>query len=259
MAETRPRCKPARAGGWPERYPRAVWSIDEIALAAATGIATADRALRAEQAVRGIDAADELGLHAVIADGLAAAGLGVLREWPLPETTKRRPKATERERCDLVLLPEPGLVLQDPVGRANEADDAGETLFAPVADRLFAEAGVEPSEAFWLEIKTAGQFVVREGVPGPNMRYTTDLVRLPAADIRKLGKQRAVSQAGVMIALFAQSDEVARHDLQVATHRWLDADAPIRSPVIQTVPISDRIGNAVAAVCLVPVRTSFEF
>ncbi|MGP1272125.1 MAG: hypothetical protein ACTS22_02210 [Phycisphaerales bacterium] len=235
-----------------------MWSIDEIADAAAAGLAAADSALRAEHAVRGVDALDETDLHPLLAAGFEAAGLGVLREWPLPETTKRRPKSSDRERCDLVLLPEPGDRLVDPVRKGMELDDAADTLFAGAADRLFVDAGIEPADAVWLEVKATGQHTTRDGVPGPNTRYTTELVRLPAADIRKLARQRAVAHAGVVVVLFAADEPTARHDLHAALHRWLDDDLPVRTPAIRVTPILDRIGNAVALVAVVPVRTAFE-
>ena len=235
-----------------------MWSIDEIAQSAADGLSRADSALLAEHAVRGLDTLDEAALHPILAEAFGQAGLGVLREWPFPSPSKRRPKFSERERCDLVLLPEAGLRLLDPVLRDIEAEALEGTLFASTADRLFSEAGVEPNEAMWLEVKTTGQFTTREGVPGPNTRYTTELVRLPAQDMRKLARERAIAHAAVLLVLFAQDEATARHDLGAAVHRWLDEDAPIRTPTLRVVPLTDRIGNAVAAVCVVPVRTEFD-
>ncbi len=239
-----------------------VWSLDELADMAAAGIADANLALRDENAVRGVDHLGEVDLHTVLEAGFLHADLGVLREHPFPSprlrTPKRRPKATERERCDLVLLPEPDLTLADPESQLAEREDAAATLFAPAAERLITPADLDPADAFWIEIKSTGQFVARDGVPQPNGRYTTELIRLPAQDIRKLAREPLTPLAAVALVLFAADEATARHDLGIAVHRWLDDDLPIRAPAIRVTPIDDRIGNTVAAVCLVPIRPISE-
>ncbi|MEL6797653.1 MAG: hypothetical protein AAFO89_12630 [Planctomycetota bacterium] len=231
-----------------------MWSLDELADTAAVGIADANLALRDEDAVRGLDHLDEVDIHTVLEAAFLQADLGVLREHPFPTPPKRRPKASERERCDLVLLPEPDLTLADPESQLAEREDAESTLFASAAERLVTSTDLDPADAFWLEIKATGQFVARDDVPQPNRRYTTELIRTPAADIRKLAREPLAEQAAVAIVLFAADEATARHDLGVAVHRWLDDDLPVRSPAIRVVSIDERIGNTVAAVCLVPIK-----
>ncbi|MEL6497345.1 MAG: hypothetical protein AAF937_09305 [Planctomycetota bacterium] len=233
-----------------------MWSLDELADTAAAGIADANLALRDENAVRGLDHLDEVELHTVLEAAFLHADLGVLREHPFPTSPKRRPKASERERCDLVLLPEPDLTLADPETQLAEREDAETTLFAQAADQLVTPADLDPADAFWLEIKATGQFVARDDVPQPNRRYTTELIRAPATDIRKLAREPLAEQSAVALVLFAADEPTARHDLGVAVHRWLDDDLPIRSPAIRVTAIDERIGNAVAAVCIVPIRRS---
>jgi hypothetical protein len=63
-----------------------------------------------------------------------------------------------------------------------------------------------------------------------------------------------IAHACVAVVLFAEAEEIVRHDLLAMTHRLLDRELPIASPVIECVPISDRAGNAVAAVAVLPVR-----
>ncbi|MEO1584965.1 MAG: hypothetical protein AAFR96_10400 [Planctomycetota bacterium] len=240
----------------------APWSIDEIADHAAAGIADANQALRDENAVRGLDHLDEIDLHTVLEAGFVSADLGLAREHPFPTPAKRKPKASERERCDLVLLPGPDAVLIDPVEADAEAEALAQTLFATAAaDALapgsgskIASPGVRPDDAFWIEVKSTGQFVARDDVPQPNSRYTTELIRHPAQDIRKLVREPMASQAAAAVLLFAADEATARHDLSAAVHAWLDSDLPIRSPAIRVAPIDDRIGNTVCAVCLVPIR-----
>jgi hypothetical protein len=230
------------------------WSIDEIADTAAAGIADANAALRDENAVRGLDHLDEIDLHTVLEAAFLHADLGVIRERAFPSPPKRRPKASERERCDLVLLPGPDLTLADPETRLAEREDAAATLFAGQAEQLVTPADLDPADAFWIEIKATGQFVARDDVPQPNGRYTTELIRLPAQDIRKLAREPLAEQAAIALLLFAADEPTARHDLGIAVHKWLDSDLPIRSPAIRVTPIDDRIGNTVCAVCIVPIR-----
>jgi hypothetical protein len=63
-----------------------MWRLDDLADAAAAALQAREHALRAEQAVRGLDALDELDFHPILADAFAAAGLGVLREQRFPSS-----------------------------------------------------------------------------------------------------------------------------------------------------------------------------
>lgn len=234
-----------------------MWSIDQIADLMAESVARENLRLRAEDAVLGVDALDETSLHPILAAHLAESGLGVLREQPFPTPSKARPRQSERQRCDLVLTPEPGLGLIDPVEVDRRVHELGGTLFEPVAGRAAAMTGTPPEDALWIELKVCGQFEFVSGVPSPNTAYATGVVRGPATDIRKLARERAIRHAASALILFAFNDETARHDLQIGAHRWLDLSLPIREPVVRIVPIDDRIGNSVAAVCLTAVRCGF--
>lgn len=174
------------------------------------------------------------------------------------------PERRDRLRCDLVLTPEPGQALADPLAILREADEirrqgAG-SLFA--ADAEAAAVGsapdpraVLPEDAFWLEVKTLGQFTYCDGVPGPNTKYGAELVRAIRTDAAKLAEDGMIFHAAVLIVLFAASEQVARHDIAAAIHRCLDRDIPIASPLFRTVRIAERIGNEVCELALIPVRT----
>lgn len=235
-----------------------MWSIDQIADLVAESLSAENLRLREEDAVAGVDALDETPMHPIVAAHLARSGLGVLREQPFPTPGRARPRNSERQRCDLVLTHEPGLGLSDPVEVDRRRHELTGTLFEPVAARAAAVAGVLPEEALWLELKVCGQFEFVSGVPCPNSAYASGVVRGPAMDIRKLARERAIRHAASVLILFAFSEETARHDLQIAAHRWLDQSLPIREPVVRVVPIDDRIGNSVAAVCVTPVRCGDE-
>ncbi len=210
--------------------------------------------LRAEDAVLGVDALDETLVHPILASTFEPAGIGVHRERHFPTPARKRPKNSERERCDLVLTEEPGVLLIDPVEIDRQKDVLEGTLFAPVQEKAVKPEGIDPADAFWIEIKVCGQIERIAGVPVPNTAYTTGVLRAPARDIRKLARERAIRHAASALILFAASEEGARHDLKIAVHKWLDESLPIRTPAIRVVPIDDRIGNTVAAVCLTPVR-----
>ncbi len=236
-----------------------MWTIDQIADAIAESISRENLRLRDEDAVVGVDGLDETSIHPVLESSLKALGFGVWREFPFPTPKKRRAKNSERERCDLVITQDPGLPVIDLVEIDKREHELEGTLFAPVAEQPATIKGTRPEEALWLEIKVCGQYEFVSGVPIPNTAYTTGVVLAPATDIKKLAKERAIAEAASVLVLFATDEETARHDLQIAVHKWLDKSLPIRSPSISITPIDERIGNTVAAVCVTPVKTKFEY
>ncbi len=268
-----------------------MWSHDDILDAAAQALRGAEARLSAEQAVDGLDALEEVELHALLAAGLAPGPLsdpfqgrpapptwGVLREQPYPgdRTASTPPPAdpgatgddenaplareSDRQRCDIVLTPAPGLGLADPVkrdkrARAERRKLAG-TLFESLAVQENAEpapdpASIPPEEAFWLEIKLVGQFCYEAGIPGPNRTYASQLVRGAAADLAKLAKDPHIHHAALLIILFTETEEIARHDLVQAMHRCLDRGVAASTPLTASFPITDRIGNRVCTLALI--------
>lgn len=212
-------------------------------------------ALDAEHAVQGLDALDELGLHPIVEKALAASNLGVFREFPYPLPPKLRPDHRERERCDLVLTPNPLGPPADPVRERKDRDKAVDTLFEPIVESIASEKKVTPiEECFWLEVKAVGQYTYTDGLPGPNQTYTSQLTRGPAADVAKLARDPLIHQAGVLIVLFTQDETTAKHDLSVMVHKMLDLDLPISSPFVESFPINDRIGNTNCTLAITPLR-----
>lgn len=224
----------------------------------------AEDALRLEQAVRGIEALGEVELHGLLARGLGATdsgktpAWGVLREVPYPTPPQRRALRRERARCDIVLTARAGDMLTDLVVRAQERDTLEGTLFAGVLDDRGAGASaaraVEPEEAMWIEVKTLGQYAYRDGVPGPNRTYASELCRGVLSDAQKLGADPRIGHAAALCILFAASEAIVRHDTEVAVHRTLDQGAPIASMEINCFPIPDRIGNGVCALVGLGIR-----
>ncbi|MBX3406496.1 MAG: hypothetical protein KF869_07005 [Phycisphaeraceae bacterium] len=178
--------------------------------------------------------------------------------------TGELPDPRDRMRCDLVLTPAPGLKLGDPLAlvkttRARQQQAAG-TLFAAVeAAQNPPEHGPDacaPEDACWLEVKLVGQFTYSAGVAGPNSSYASELTRGPAADIRKLSADGRIRHAAAMVLLFTNDRATAEHDLAQMLHRCLDRGLPIAAPLRREVPVTDRIGNNLLTICMIPVRTA---
>lgn len=233
-----------------------MWPVDTLAQAAAAALQGRADELRIEQAVRGLDAMAEVEFHPLLAAGFERAGFGVHREFPYPGQPGKRPKHAERERCDLVLTTSPGLRIRDPVRELKTKDAGTGTLFEPMADTLAVEPGIPPDEAFWLEVKLVAQFCFSNGVPGPNRTYASELLRLSASDIPKLARDAAIRHAGILVLLFSADRATADHDLAAFVHRCLDRDLPVGGPSVERVSIPDLIGNTLATVCLLPIRSA---
>ncbi|GAB4382974.1 MAG: hypothetical protein Kow0022_01640 [Phycisphaerales bacterium] len=228
------------------------WRVEDLSEAVARRLARFEADLAAEQAVHGLDALDEPALHPLIADGLAQLGHHVLREQPYPGPFARRPPHRDRERCDLVALPEGSRTLLDPLALLKARDARQATLFAH-ADSAPPE-GTLPEDAFWLEVKCVAQTNFVDGVPVSNRSYTSQLMRGPAMDLAKLAREPMITAGGSLLLLFGADAGVVRHDLAVMLRGLIDRDLPIASPAIEIVPIADRSGNACVGVCLVPLR-----
>jgi hypothetical protein len=245
-----------------------VWSAQQVIELIHAGLARHEAALADEQAVRGLDALDEVQLHPLIADALTRGGLGVLREQPYPAQWRRRrprrrplPTQSERQRCDLVLTPAPGQHLRDTLAdeRARQLDLAQRrhTLFEqlpngePAAADAPTPGAIDAGEAYWLEVKTLGQFTYIAGVPQANPAYASTLVRGLAEDLAKLNADQGVRRGGVLLVWFVADQAVADHDSALLLHRLLDRGAELRAPVRSTLPIVDRIGNRACVLLLI--------
>lgn len=223
--------------------------VARVVDAIASGVERAERELRAEQAVRGLDMLDELQLHTVVARSLEASGRGVLREAPYPTPPSRTARRSERDRCDFVLTPRPGQRLRDAVELARLEDERRATLFAEAgADAADDDCAADPCDAIWIEFKTTGQFTCRDGVGGPNLSYGSELIRGLGLDIRKLGSDPVIVDGVAVVALFATDERVARHDLAEAAHRMLNAGVRFVAIEVAAVRIANRIGNSVCAI-----------
>lgn len=240
---------------------------------AAACLEAREAALRAEQAVKGLDALDEVSLHPILAAGFAAAGLGVIREQRFPSATASPATRirdgdpatdTDRERCDLVLTPEPGQVIADPIAarrteRARRKAVQG-TLFEAIAEQQAmagtavvghgsdSRATLDPGDAMWLEVKVVGQIAFEHGVPMANRAYGSQLVRGVVGDLTKLGRDPLIVHGAAVMVVFTADQHTAEHDLLVVAHKCVDKGLTAASPIVRTLAILDRVGNACAAV-----------
>jgi hypothetical protein len=228
--------------------------ISEILTSVMLGLTKHAMLLDDEHAVRGLDAMNELQLHALIGDTLATDANGVHREIHYPSDGDAYTKQTHRNRCDLVITPNEDQSLLDPVAELHQLAIAQDTLFAhvPIQD-ADPESTCKPEDAFWIEIKVCAQHAYRDGVPSPNGKYAHELLNGLQTDICKLSADPHIWHAASLIILFTESEEIARRDLSTAASLCIDMDLPVRSPLIETCSITDRGGNACLALGLFPI------
>jgi hypothetical protein len=238
-----------------------MWQPDHIPTMlvdlAAQALRKRSEELDLEQAVRGLDALSELEFHPLLAAAFIAGGLGVWSEQPYPGQPGSRPSHAERERCDLVISPSPGLAIRDPVSELKRSDLAAATLFASALAGREPE-GIAPEEAFWMEVKVVGQHCYSAGVPGPNRTYSSELLRLVPRDIPKLSRDGRIRHGGLFLILFNAGAAAAEHDLAVLLHRCVDRGLPVRTPATARFHIADRIGNTLCTLAIVPVRGAVD-
>lgn len=206
-----------------------------IADAVVAGLRAESERLDDEQAVYGIDAREELELQPTLAEAMCAAGYGVFREQRYPADRRRHPRnESEGERCDFVLTPdERGL--RQANGEPSLFDD-------PEA--------VDLDVALWVEAKVVHQFQI----DGANAGYSSQLLSTVRHDVTKLSKDDGILHAALLIVLFVRDGAVVEHDLNVWQSRCLERGLPIGAPYRRRLEITDRIGNGVCAVELVPVH-----
>lgn len=265
-----------------------MWLADEFADAAAEALAARALALDEEQAVRGLDALEELAFHPLLAGAFGTHEHVCLREVVYPSEPDARtkierldgdelraiadpltgeirlpepgdPTRSERQRCDLVVLPPGATGLVDAiVARKRVKAEVAGTLFEGVAadapEPVPDPALVHPREALWLEVKVVGQCCYTSGIGGPNRAYSPELTRNAVADLRKLVRDPLIEDAALVLVLFTLDEATAQHDLAAFTHRCLDKGLSVSTPVVRGFDLADRIGNRRASVAVVRVR-----
>ncbi|MDG2423610.1 MAG: hypothetical protein P8M22_06510 [Phycisphaerales bacterium] len=209
------------------------WCVASLADALEAQLRDEETRLKTEQSVSGLDARDEVTLHALLSEGLETAGHGVHRECRYPAARSHR-RRSEGDRCDLVLTPDK---------RPLQVPESDATLFVdPQAFPL--------EDAFWLEVKVVSQFTE----DGGNSSYSTQLLSTVREDVAKLSKDPGILHAGLLILLFTADPAIAEHDLGIWQDKCLEKSMPISAPCHRVIPIADRLGNKCCTMRIYPVR-----
>jgi hypothetical protein len=198
------------------------WNLSLLADHVQAALSDAEQAMRLEQAVHGIDAMDEVSLHALLAERLTAH-YAIAREVHYPSSIGN--KLTHRKRCDLVLTP---------LGHPLQLDFAPPTLFDP-PNQVGADVG------FWLEVKAAWQFRaggVRHG--GYGAQWRNGIV----ADLRKMEAESAIRNGGLLLIVFNESDVVLEKDLTLFEDVLAEQEVLAGDRQVRTLTIVDRIGHS---------------
>ncbi len=111
-----------------------------------------------------------------------------------------------------------------------------------------------PQDAFWIEVKSVGQFSYVDGVPGPNPKYTSELLAGPRADVVKLASDPLIHHGASLIVLFAEEESTGPHDSSASASERLDHDLPISLPIFESFEITNHAGNAWCTLGLIPIR-----
>jgi hypothetical protein len=206
------------------------WDFSTLADRLGQVVGRAESDLRLEQAVYGLDARDELTLHAMLAGGMAQ-DYEVAREVHYPSSAGR--KLTHRPRCDLVLSPK---------GVPLRLDSAPPTLFDPTN-------ACEPSAALWLEVKVAYQFReggIRHG--GYGAQWRTAIVE----DLRKMDAEPGIHHAGLVLIVFNESADILEKDLQLFEDVLAQKEVLAGFRHVRSVPILERMGHRLCTIALWP-------
>jgi hypothetical protein len=214
-----------------------MWDFSTVADHLAEALASAESELRLEQAVYGLDARDELSLQTLLAERLTRH-YEVNREVHYPSTAGR--KKSHRPRCDLVLSPK---------GRPLRLDTVPPGLFDPPD---MCESG----EALWLEVKVAYQFREGGAVHGG---YGAQWRQAVVDDLRKMEDEQPIREAGLVLIVFNESDEILNKDLELFEDVLARKEVLAGFRQVRSVPILDRIGHRLCTAAVWPtIRRASE-
>ncbi len=226
------------------------WDPYDIMKQCEARLQSASDAMDQEQQPKGLDSLTEKQIQEILGNGWEEAGLIALRELPFPSIRRKGANFSQRERCDVVLLPPETTGVRDASVKPDEPSPSLFLADSPTPPPLLAD----PSDAFWLELKVLGQFEYRSGVPGPNRQYGTRLVKALHDDLQKLEDDALVRWGGVLDVLFVAEEGVAQHDMKIALDRCIDRQLIPGTVITGQFPLADRIGNRLCSLWLTLVR-----
>lgn len=194
---------------------------------------TAERELRQEQAVYGLDVKEEREIQSLLAERLKTH-YEVAREVHYPSTQGR--KLSHRPRCDLVLTPK-----DHPLDPSELPE---QTLFTP-PPQLYCK----PMDALWLEVKVAYQFReggIRHGGYGAQWRQKV------VADLQKMEAEPMIREAGLVLVVFNESQSILDKDLELFEDVLAMKEVLAGFRQVRSFPILDRIGHGLCTVAVWP-------
>jgi hypothetical protein len=206
------------------------WDFSTVADHLGEALRAVEADLRLEQAVYGLDAKDERSIQAILGERLVDH-YDVAREVHYPSSAGR--KLTHRQRCDLVLSPK---------GQPLRLDVAPPTLFDPVSL-------CDPSDALWLEVKIAYQF--REGGrrhSGYGQQWRSAVVD----DLRKMESEPRIKEAGLILIVFNESNEVLEKDLDLFERVLMQKEVLAGYRHVRSTDIWERNGHRLATAAVWP-------
>lgn len=221
-----------------EQLPGLKWDVSTVADHLYEALGSAERDLRLEQAVYGLDARDEKQIQELLAERLSGR-YEVAREVPYPSS--RGKKRSERMRCDLVLARK-GLPLKPEVAPPA-------TLFDLPADGVSLDRCTSFGDALWLEVKVAYQFReggVRHGGYGPQWRQNV------VADLRKMEAEPIIREAALVLIVFNESREILDKDLELFEDVLAAKEVLAGFRQVRCLPILDRIGHQLCTAAVWP-------
>lgn len=207
-----------------------LWSFSEVADELGRALLACEEMLRLEQAVYGLDAKEEVAIHALLAERLGEK-YAVAREVHYPSSAGS--KLSHRRRCDLVLTPK---------GRPLRLDSRPPTLFDP-------PDSCPPEEGLWLEIKCAYQF--KEG-GRPHSGYGAQWRGGVVEDLRKMESEPRIREAGMVLIVFTASDEIVSKDLDLFETVLAEKEVLAGFKQVRSAPIWERNGHRLCTVAVWP-------
>jgi len=180
-----------------------------------------------EQAVRGLDHADELAIQMLLGRGLTPSH-GVTREAYYPSSIGKR---SHRPRCDLVLTPD---------GQTLETEDPP----------LLFEVACAPEDALWLEVKVAHQH--REG-GARNARYGQQWRASITADLRKMKLDPQIRHGALALVAFTADEGTFERDLLSFESLLMNAELLAGYVNKTSFPITERIGHTRCGIAVWPL------
>jgi hypothetical protein len=232
-----------------------VWNPTEIISFMRQQLERSQADLDEHNAYHGLDSFSETQLHPLLYQAFAGSPMGSYREVGYPSSPKTRPNDAQRQRCDLVLTPRSGQHLFDPIDEQRARDKAVGTLFESSANAHEPHPNdALPEDAYWIEVKSIAQFSYVEGVPGPNPKYTNELLMGPRADVIKLATDPLIRSGGALIVLFAEEPETGPHDIHASAIKMIEQDLPIAAPVLDSFEITNHASNAWCTLGLIPIK-----